>query len=70
MDQDGAREEPVGGSVYERLRADIVSGAEAPGAHLGEAALAERYGVSPVSYTHLTLPTSVLMCRSRWSPYH
>ena len=24
----------------------------------------------PVSYTHLTLPTSVLMCRSRWSPYH
>ena len=23
-----------------------------------------------VSYTHLTLPTSVLMCRSRWSPYH
>ena len=27
-------------------------------------------GSSPVSYTHLTLPTSVLMCRSRWSPYH
>src|SRR5450756_817593 len=23
----------------------------------------------PVSYTHLTLPTSTL-CRSRWSPYH
>ena len=23
-----------------------------------------------VSYTHLTLPTTVLKCRSRWSPYH
>ena len=26
--------------------------------------------VAPVSYTHLTLPTNVSMCRSRWSPYH
>ena len=25
--------------------------------------------VHPVSYTHLTLPT-ILLCRSRWSPYH
>ena len=25
---------------------------------------------APVSYTHLTLPTSSVMCRSRWSPYH
>ena len=24
----------------------------------------------PVSYTHLTLPTTRLRCRSRWSPYH
>ena len=24
----------------------------------------------PVSYTHLTLPTSLAECRSRWSPYH
>ena len=24
----------------------------------------------PVSYTHLTLPTTVALCRSRWSPYH
>ena len=23
-----------------------------------------------VSYTHLTLPTNWLLCRSRWSPYH
>ena len=24
--------------------------------------------IIPVSYTHLTLPTKVLVCRSRWSP--
>ena len=30
------------------------------------------YGTSaiPVSYTHLTLPTTIIRCRSRWSPYH
>ena len=27
-------------------------------------------GVDPVSYTHLTLPTILRSCRSRWSPYH
>ena len=27
-------------------------------------------GVRAVSYTHLTLPTSAVACRSRWSPYH
>ena len=26
--------------------------------------------LEPVSYTHLTLPTTVQGCRSRWSPYH
>ena len=26
--------------------------------------------VPPVSYTHLTLPTNIIRCRSRWSPYH
>ena len=25
---------------------------------------------NPVSYTHLTLPTIHVLCRSRWSPYH
>nr|WP_255522320.1 hypothetical protein [Elizabethkingia sp. ASV34] len=24
----------------------------------------------PVSYTHLTLPTTVALCSSRWSPDH
>ena len=27
-------------------------------------------GTASVSYTHLTLPTKPMMCRSRWSPYH
>ena len=27
-------------------------------------------GITPVSYTHLTLPTIYPKCRSRWSPYH
>ena len=26
-------------------------------------------GPTTVSYTHLTLPTTLCMCRSRWSPY-
>ena len=39
----------------------------------GNAAITNNYiwrGVTPVSYTHLTLPTTLCMCRSRWSPYH
>ena len=28
------------------------------------------YPFIAVSYTHLTLPTNVQQCRSRWSPYH
>ena len=27
-------------------------------------------GMEAVSYTHLTLPTNTVTCRSRWSPYH
>ena len=27
-------------------------------------------GLWTVSYTHLTLPTTGIRCRSRWSPYH
>ena len=32
--------------------------------------LDEEKAVLAVSYTHLTLPTIALLCRSRWSPYH
>ena len=28
------------------------------------------HGIDAVSYTHLTLPTMMATCRSRWSPYH
>ena len=34
-----------------------------------EGAEEEEEGSKAVSYTHLTLPT-ILLCRSRWSPYH
>ena len=30
----------------------------------------DEYTSEAVSYTHLTLPTKFLECRSRWSPYH
>ena len=29
-----------------------------------------RDAIEAVSYTHLTLPTNTVTCRSRWSPYH
>ena len=29
-----------------------------------------KFNAIPVSYTHLTLPTKIVACRSRWSPYH
>ena len=32
--------------------------------------LAEDKGLDPVSYTHLTLPTTRQRCRSRWSAGH
>ena len=30
----------------------------------------EKFNTTSVSYTHLTLPTTIKPCRSRWSPYH
>ena len=36
---------------------------------LGMMAPSEYY-IYSVSYTHLTLPTILRSCRSRWSPYH
>ena len=35
-----------------------------------DAMMVEAYGHDAVSYTHLTLPTILRSCRSRWSPYH
>ena len=36
----------------------------------GPAAEDDMFDRAPVSYTHLTLPTNTVTCRSRWSPYH
>ena len=38
----------------------------------GQKRVREFYAMKPeaVSYTHLTLPTTPVACRSRWSPYH
>ena len=47
--------------------ADFVMTAETKGIPLA-AEVAKNLG--PVSYTHLTLPTTLHECRSRWSPYH
>ena len=37
---------------------------------LGGGLVGFRVAELPVSYTHLTLPTTIKPCRSRWSPYH
>ena len=37
---------------------------------LGEVSGDSCQASNPVSYTHLTLPTTLHECRSRWSPYH
>ena len=36
----------------------------------GDVAQVRRSSADAVSYTHLTLPTIHVECRSRWSPYH
>ena len=41
-----------------------------PAPPLGSRSVIAPLGSPAVSYTHLTLPTNVSMCRSRWSPYH
>ena len=44
-----------------------VSGRQAKGGAFSEQ---RSVTITTVSYTHLTLPTMRLRCRSRWSPYH
>ena len=52
--------ECVGSDV--RLAEILACRAVGPDPHLGV--------LGAVSYTHLTLPTNTVTCRSRWSPYH
>ena len=58
----GPATERSGGSV-----ANSIAGLAALGATCG---FIGRVAADPVSYTHLTLPTTKALCRSRWSPYH
>ena len=51
---------------HPRTRPDVVD--DLPMAWTGLTIVDVEQG--PVSYTHLTLPTTQQLCRSRWSPYH
>ena len=59
------------GVIHEKadVAAVVLTYALEPGI-LGVTLIKERGRWDPVSYTHLTLPTKPMMCRSRWSPYH
>ena len=58
MDSEGY--EVIGGSVTVKGAAGVGTVTDING----------NYTLKAVSYTHLTLPTTRLRCRSRWSPYH
>ena len=47
-----------------------VQAAETPNTKSPIGSLNTIFENTPVSYTHLTLPTILRSCRSRWSPYH
>ena len=61
----------IRGTVPDQLDADV---AHALGVGFAAFVRSDRVVIGrdmrPVSYTHLTLPTSKPKCRSRWSPYH
>ena len=50
------------GTIVDGIRAQATSNERELTKHL--------WDQKPVSYTHLTLPTTPYLCRSRWSPYH
>ena len=50
-------------SIHAQLAADALHG------KMGDL-VDSAHGMAAVSYTHLTLPTILRSCRSRWSPYH
>ena len=57
-------------NVYETLVRISPEGEIVPGLADSWEVESTRYTFHPVSYTHLTLPTTARRCRSRWSPYH
>ena len=54
---DEIKNKSLGKLVRDQLLGQIMSGALEPGQALREPELVEQMKVSPVSYTHLTLPT-------------
>ena len=55
---------------YTPARAIMVSIDRRPPREQGEIIDESSTSAAPVSYTHLTLPTTLHECRSRWSPSH
>ena len=49
-----------------KLTESLINGNELDGSDIGKETIYSK----TVSYTHLTLPTTLHECRSRWSPYH
>ena len=68
LNEQGLQDTTAGAGAITAYRCDISSLQEVE-ARVAE--VMEQLGpVDPVSYTHLTLPTTKALCRSRWSPYH
>ena len=59
-------------AIYETPRANIILNGQKHRAFPLRSGTRQGCPLSPlpVSYTHLTLPTIHVLCRSRWSPYH
>ena len=55
--------------TQEKAPAEILPGVEVLARDHAPDLAGKRVAI-PVSYTHLTLPTMLAQCRSRWSPYH
>ena len=52
------RQPTLSEQAYNQIKDAICQGSVAPGDILSENQIAQQLGMSPVSYTHLTLPTT------------
>ena len=64
LDDEAPIRDQIGCSAY---TAQLVTGIDA--SRLSPSWMQQRLTLAAVSYTHLTLPTILRSCRSRWSPY-
>ena len=60
----------VGDASSLNIMFDLISWSYAFGNNDSQRPWSAEETVKSVSYTHLTLPTILRSCRSRWSPYH